>query len=297
MVEEVNSTFRYSDETVEKQAPVSEIIIETKDVDDDSIEDITAEYQDDDYQNIEGEDITKNETVYNFVNSVHEASRKHKKRISQCENYRKILVEFYEVHAPQKLKNINFLLERFNKNEIKLMQLIKRVETEYDVTLLLSTVQENTEAQHYQEKKIYRTSSVESFNKSYCNKPKRNVNNMSLNKYKGKMVNCIAHLKNAHQSVHSFIDQESLLFDEYLLDKDYCDTRRRRSSMRNGSPSLTPSSSCESILTRDRLEKFYRVHNPKKLKNVDTLLQKFRGREDKIFKRKEQTYNDADLPF
>jgi len=120
---------------------------------------------------------------------------------------------------------------------------------------------------------------------------------MSLNKYKGKMVNCIAHLKNAHQSVHSFIDQESLLFDEYLLDKDYCDTRRRRSSMRNGSPSLTPSSSCESILTRDRLEKFYRVHNPKKLKNVDTLLQKFRGREDKIFKRKEQTYNDADLPF
>ena len=35
-----------------------------------------------------------------------------------CENYGKTLIESYEVHAPQKLENIRFLIQKFQKNEV-----------------------------------------------------------------------------------------------------------------------------------------------------------------------------------
>ena len=46
-------------------------------------------------------------------------------RNSQCENYRNILIGFYEVCKPEKLENIQRLLKMFCDNETKLLQLMK----------------------------------------------------------------------------------------------------------------------------------------------------------------------------
>jgi len=56
--------------------------------------------------------------------------------ISQCENFRNILIGFYEVCKPEKLANIQRLLKMFHDDETKLLQLMKRVEGEYNVSLI-----------------------------------------------------------------------------------------------------------------------------------------------------------------
>lgn len=193
-------------------------------------------------------------------------------RILQCENYRKILIKFYKVHAPQKLDSITFLAEKFKKNHIKLRQLIKQVEGTYNVTLL----SEQKKGKEYQ----------------ISSKPKKCVRNNKLRNNRGKMVNFIYHLEKAHQSTHFSIDQESAFYKEYLLDICYCSNlnkkrnntskkkktsiiyskdnlyldeinfQKRRLSKRNSynvderSSTLTAPSSHESLLTQERLEKF-----------------------------------------
>jgi len=329
--EKSKSAFHLFNEIDEKEtAPVSEITFETKDSgsDEDDDEEITLGSLEDNYRNSEGwwnpikKDDVKAPLEFIYV-SIEDPISVEEKRISLCENYRTILIEFYEVHAPQKVENIKSLLQKFKKNDIKLRQLIKRVEKAYNVTLL-------SEQQKQQSQTEYRINSDKEscYDMSYNNKSKRVVRD------RGKMVNFIDRLEKAHQSIHSFIDQETDLVGEYLLDRNYCNgLKKKRNGMiqrkrisiinnnhnfswdemnfqkrrlsknnscgsDNGSAALTTQSgSCESILTRERLEIFYRVNNPKKLNNIDSLLEKFKGREDRLFKRLEQTYNVDDSPL
>jgi len=173
---------------------------------------------------------------------------------SQCKKYRKIIIGFYKIYVPQKVDNIIFLLDKFKNNEIKLMQLVKRIETAYNVILLSSPPYyrvPDIEIQEILDKDIIicsvvspgQSTTLECNINNVCNninnketkkkkkKQQRNNNNTknkssssfdnSLQKCKGGILGFMSRLENAHQSVQSFLDQESSILDEYLLDKNY----------------------------------------------------------------------------
>jgi len=171
------------------------------------------------------------------------------KPISQFKKYYNILVEFYQVSQPQKLNNIKILLELFQDNETKLLQLIQKVEAEYDVSLIPPShaISGNSYEVQKSSKKIQQkdeneiqssTATIENSNpppsfieedlyERICFQPKtklkkRNTNkNNSVQKYKGNMKNLIDRLESVHQSAQLFLDKESYRYEKYLLDTEY----------------------------------------------------------------------------
>jgi len=184
----------------------------------------------------------------------------HLRHISQCGNYSNVLVEFYQVYQLQKINNIKLLLERFQNNEVKLLQLIKKVEAEYNVSLIppshairgnsyevqKSSRKEENEIQlsiaaaessnKYQTTNPLPPSIEEDSYDKICYQPKtklkrRNINkNNSAQKYKRSMKKFMDRVGNVHQSAQSFLDKESSKYERYLLDEEYCQKRTTESS-------------------------------------------------------------------
>lgn len=47
---------------------------------------------------------------------------------------------------------------------------------------------------------------------------------------------------------------------------------------------------------REKLRKFYEVHNPEKLSDIDFLLEKYEGREDVLFRKLQRKYERKNPP-
>jgi len=173
------------------------------------------------------------------------------KAIAQYEHYYNALVGFYKVKQPRKLDNIKNLLEMWKDNEMKLKSLVKKVEAEYNVTLISSSHSVGTNSSSgksthrvRKQRKVLSSSTkrpapaktdfIDSFQKlSFETKmtlmkkkggngkpqqaPKKNVKNVK------NFMNC---LDNVNKSAQSFLNQQSSKYEKYLLDKDYHRKRR-----------------------------------------------------------------------
>jgi len=165
------------------------------------------------------------------------------KAIDQYEYYYNNLVGFYKVKQPRKLDNIKNLLEMWKDNEMKLKSLVKKVEAEYNVSLMpssrsvetISSSAKSTQRVRKQRKVLSsstkrpapaKTDFIDSFQKlSFETKmtlmKKKGGSGKAHHVPKGNVKNFINCLDNVNKSAQSFLNQQSSKYEKYLLDKDY----------------------------------------------------------------------------
>jgi len=180
--------------------------------------------------------------------------------------HRAKLVEFYFQHNPKKVEEVDMILKKYDGKETKLFRLLEKA---YNVSLLSSDIaieHQQSAGSKTVSDETYRASLLE-FYREYKPEKVDEVDNILI-KYKGKIENLFTR-----------VDAEENMSGEGL------DT-----IISHDSPVLPECSPEQLEVFRTRLTTFYRVHNPEKIKNVDKLLEKFRGKEVELFKRIEDAY-------
>jgi len=294
-----------------KEIP-SEILIEmtvVHDIEEDGMEDVNLNEE---LRRERTSLVKKNKKKFTKVETFE--SVYYKKHLSDCGTYRKILLGFYRDHAPEKLENIRYLLNEFCTEETKLLQLVRRVEFQYNVVLLEGGHEDNdsspqndtntkkkkksmfTMPQFTAVQSKYRAGVAEFYKKMHI---KTTINpsltfpsNSSKKGLKTSSENIFfTRLESAHQSIQKILNEESNR-NSFLFAPTYCPILMKEKTIKRKSFSVVEEvkKGYDKTMFRIRLQEFYRVHNPDKLKNVDVLLEKFKGKEDKLLKRIEETY-------
>jgi len=206
-------------------------------------------------------------------------------------DYRTTLIEFYKLKNPEKTKNVDSLLERCKGKEDELLrQIEKAYKLEQLPTLTYLSMEDEMTADNYNESTAlkenpHRTVLVDFYAKHNPEKVK-DVDTI-LKKYEGREAKLFELIEKSY-NVSIAGDNSS---HRQQLAKMKAGSNSHLAGSNSHLASVPETEALKENPHRTKLIEFYAQHNPKKLKDVDKILQKYHGKETKLFKLLEKAYN------